>query len=87
MKSIRKSLEEINKKVKTMSILDSQEPKSLGYEEFTTLLSDYTVIRFSVPNHEWSKLRESKEWNDFQSLFEKSQKEYIQKKHLAVECL
>lgn len=57
------------------------EEYKVGYEEFTTLLSSYTEVRFSVPRHEWTRLRESKEWTDFQDILEEIQREYIQKKH------
>lgn len=63
-----------------------EEPLKLGYEEFTSILSDWVVIRFSVPCHAWNKLRESKEWKAFQVLMEKYQTEHVQKQHLVGEC-
>lgn len=57
----------------------SAEPPKLGYEELKSILSDWVVIRFSVPDHVWSELVESKEWKDFQALLEQHQTEDIQK--------
>lgn len=45
-----------------------------GYTTTKSILSDSVVIQFSVPDHEWSKLIESKEWKDFQSLLEECQR-------------
>lgn len=62
------------------------EPPTLGFEEFRTILSDWVVVRFSVPCHAWNELVESKEWRDFQNLLEKYQKEYIRTQHTVVGC-
>lgn len=59
---------------------------TLGFEEFRTILSDWVVVRFSVPCHAWNELVESKEWRDFQDLLEKYQKEYIRTQHTVVGC-
>lgn len=55
----------------------------LGYLE---AVSDRAAILFSVPSPEWRKLQESKEWKDFQALFEKCQEADIQKQLQAEEC-
>ena len=62
-----------------------EEPAKVGYEEFKSILSYQVEIRFSVPDREWNKLRESKEWTEFQALLEKTQKEYDPKQHQAAE--
>ena len=69
----------LKKKAPIEQVIALPNPLELGYEEFTTILSDRVVIRFSVPSHVWNELRESKEWKDFQNLLEKYQTEYIQK--------
>ena len=52
-----------------------------GYEVFTDHIFDLSLVRFSVPYHEWRKLEESKEWKAFQALFEKAQEQWNQKTH------
>lgn len=67
--------------------MDLSEVPKVGYGEFNTVLSSYSVIQFAVPCHEWTKLAKSKEWMDFVCVLEKFQREHIQKQHLTVECL
>lgn len=50
-----------------------------GYEEIKSILSDWVLIQFSVPDHVWNELQKSKEWKDFQALLEKHQTEHIRK--------
>lgn len=50
-----------------------------GYVSTRSILSDRVIVQFSVPDHAWNELQESREWRDFQSLLEEVQKEHIQK--------
>ena len=60
-------------------------PPQVGYGEYETILSSYSVIQFAVPRRAWTKLAKSKEWTDFVCILEESQREHIQKQHLAAE--
>lgn len=53
----------------------------VGYVSSTTILSDRTLVQFSVPTLEWSELENSKRWRRFVDRLEKYQKEEIQSKH------
>lgn len=44
-----------------------------GYITVNNILSNRVAVLFSVPSHEWNKLEQSKEWKNFQALFEKLQ--------------
>ena len=71
--------------VQQMPLGIPSEPPKYGYDETKSILFGGVVIRFSVPDHVWNELRESKEWNDFQALLEKHQTEYVQKQHQVAE--
>lgn len=58
----------------------------VGYVSSTTILSDRTLIQFSVPVHEWNELENSKKWKGFVKRLEKCQKEQIQNKRLTGQC-
>ena len=53
----------------------------VGYVSSTTILSDRTLVQFSVPNLAWSELENSKRWRRFVKRLEKCQREHIQSKH------
>lgn len=53
----------------------SEHSKQSGYGKIKSILSDWVVIQFSVPCHEWNELETSKEWKNFQDLLEKHQTE------------
>lgn len=55
------------------------EVPKFGYVSTSSILSDRVIVQFSVPDHAWNELQESREWKDFQSLLEEVQKEHIQK--------
>lgn len=56
-------------------------PRKPGYEVIRSILYEWTIIRFVVPDHAWNELQESKEWKDFEALLEKVQTEHIQNVH------
>ena len=58
-----------------------REPPRQGYDESKSILSDWVTVRFSVSDHAWNELQESKEWKDFQALLEQYQEVYVQKEH------
>lgn len=62
-----------------VSSIVPREPPRQGYDESKSVLSDWVTVRFSVPDHAWNELQESKAWKDFQSLLEKVQKEHVQR--------
>ena len=86
----KKKFQEMQMKIadlesKTQSQQFERKTPVMGYVSTTNILSDYTVIRFAVPSHEWSELGKSKEWKDFRVLLEKIQEAFYRQKHLVAE--
>ena len=54
----------------------------VGYASSTTIQSDRVLVQFSVPDHEWNELENSKKWKGFVKRLEECQREQIRNKHL-----